>query len=324
MTVSGGFGSNESGITDGNGYFSLSVVPTTVGGPFTLSYSVISSFGNLNINQNTITVTAPIIVPTDKVLQGVTIAGQTGTMPGHGATTASVSTFVSGTTLYTRIPQGAYLINTASGYPEIITSESNLTPGNIKNGVSILGIIGTYSGSSPHGSQGFSNSGIFTVPTGVTQLFCTATGGGGQGGGTGSTRDGGGGGGGGTGVGVLSVTPGQVLNVTVGVGGYGNGPKTNGASGSASSIGTIVGNGGSGGRTPGGSLSGGLGGDGGSGSGFGCPGGNGSSASSNSSGYPGSGGSGSNYAGYGGYGGNRAMGDFGGYPGGNGYVYVAW
>lgn len=44
-----------------------------------------------------------------------------------GAITDSVSNVVSGDSLYTRIPQGAYFTNATSGYPEIKTSVSSLT-----------------------------------------------------------------------------------------------------------------------------------------------------------------------------------------------------
>ena len=44
-----------------------------------------------------------------------------------GAITDSVSNVVSGDSLYTRIPQGAYFTNASSGYPEIKTSVSSLT-----------------------------------------------------------------------------------------------------------------------------------------------------------------------------------------------------
>ena len=44
-----------------------------------------------------------------------------------GAITDSVSNVVSGDSLYTRIPQGAYFTNATSGYPEIKTAVSSLT-----------------------------------------------------------------------------------------------------------------------------------------------------------------------------------------------------
>ena len=55
---------------------------------------------------------------TGKVTQSITT---------KGAITDSVSNIVSGDSLYTRIPQGAYFTNATSGYPEIKTSVSSLT-----------------------------------------------------------------------------------------------------------------------------------------------------------------------------------------------------
>lgn len=68
----------------------------------------------------------------------------------------------------------------------------------------------------------------FTVPAGVTSVRAIVIGGGGSGGRCGSSYGGGGGGGGGFAMGVYSVTPGQAIPVTVGIGGpgyntYGNG-----------------------------------------------------------------------------------------------------
>ena len=45
----------------------------------------------------------------------------------NGSITDSVSNVVSGDSLYTRIPQGAYFTNATSGYPEIKTAVSSLT-----------------------------------------------------------------------------------------------------------------------------------------------------------------------------------------------------
>lgn len=109
----------------------------------------------------------------------------------------------------------------------------------------------------------FTASGSFTVPAGVTKVKARVLGGGGGGGGNTSTGGGGGGGGGAYGEGIYSVTPGQVVSVTVG-GGGGGGPNNggtasanNGASGGTSSFGTLLSATGGGGG--GGSLSGGQG-----------------------------------------------------------------
>ena len=69
------------------------------------------------------------------LLAGQTAYGQNGakllgTMTNHGAYTGAQSLGSDGSTLYIRIPQGAYLTNTSAGYPEItasIASINNIT-----------------------------------------------------------------------------------------------------------------------------------------------------------------------------------------------------
>ena len=87
MTISGGYGASVFGTTDVNGYYVLSIKPINIGGPFALSFAVTSAYGNYNTIQSNLTVTAPLVVPVDKVLAGITIAGQTGTMVNKGAVT---------------------------------------------------------------------------------------------------------------------------------------------------------------------------------------------------------------------------------------------
>jgi hypothetical protein len=106
----------------------------------------------------------------------------------------------------------------------------------------------------------------FTVPPGVFQLTAYGAGGGGSGGGGGEDNRGGGGGGGSGGYvqgQVLSVVPGQVLNITIGSGGVYTGPATapgtdavgtsaNGSSGTATTVaGFLTLNGGAGGTSAG-------------------------------------------------------------------------
>lgn len=71
----------------------------------------------------------------------------TGTMANRSASTNAISVGSNGTNKYFRIPQGAYLTNTSTGYPEIVVSatqiDSNIVSGNIKSGVSICGVTGT-------------------------------------------------------------------------------------------------------------------------------------------------------------------------------------
>lgn len=112
-------------------------------------------------------------------------------------------------------------------------------------------------------------SGTFTVPDGVTTLYLSGCGAGGGGGGSGgavnNTSFGGGGGGGGAGQSAIrqavSVTPGQTINITIGVGGTAGLANTSQAAAGS--------NGGNGGNTMFGSLLTLLGGGFGGGGGFG-------------------------------------------------------
>lgn len=133
----------------------------------------------------------------------------------------------------------------------------------LNNSGTITGIVG----SSTAGSAAFSSSQNWTVPAGVNSLSVQAGGGGGGGGGgheQGNGQAGGGGGGGGYSTGTLSVTPGQVIAVTVGGGGAGGGgggrgDAAGGSGGGSSSVGSIVGGGGGGAQWGGGGGSGGSG-----------------------------------------------------------------
>lgn len=77
----------------------------------------------------------------------------------------------------------------------------------------------------PYGSQEYTSPGgsfIFTVPADVTEIRMTVVGGGGWGGtgNSGASTGGGGAGAGGCNIGTVATTPGENLEVTVGVGGY--------------------------------------------------------------------------------------------------------
>jgi hypothetical protein len=163
------------------------------------------------------------------------------------------------------------------------------------------------------GVQRFTTNGSFTVPAGVTTIYVSGCAGGGGGGGGGGTSGqssyvgGGGGGGGGSGQSIIqqaySVTPGQVIPITVGGAGTGgtgssssNTGGSNGGFGGNTIIGTLITLGGGGGGILGGrSIANTLG-----GGGAGSPGG---------SGYPnGSSGTDGNYTGNGGAGASSPFG----------------
>jgi hypothetical protein len=83
-------------------------------------------------------------LPNDK-----NIFGLQGSMPRQSAYTAPASVAWDGTSLYVRIPQGAYQTTGGSGYPEIQLSaaqaraDGNISAGNIRNGTWIYGVMGT-------------------------------------------------------------------------------------------------------------------------------------------------------------------------------------
>ena len=96
-------------------------------------------------------------------------------------------------------------------------------------------------------TQSYSIAGIssFTPPAGVTSVTIQLWGGGGSSGNNLGGRARGGGGGGAYTSGTINVTPGVALTVTVGAGGIYNNANTSTDDGGASSVGTLVANGGS-------------------------------------------------------------------------------
>ncbi|AFM40457.1 Ig-like domain-containing protein [Desulfosporosinus acidiphilus SJ4] len=135
VNVSGGYGANVSGSTDSNGYYSLSVKPTNIGGPFALSFAVSSTQGNFNTVQGSLTVTAPITVPVDKVLAGTVIAGQTGTMPNK----VGSGTVITPGPTDQAIPQGYYGGALTDGKVKGVV----VPPANVLTGTTIAGTAGT-------------------------------------------------------------------------------------------------------------------------------------------------------------------------------------
>jgi hypothetical protein len=122
------------------------------------------------------------------------------------------------------------------------------------------------------GIQRFTSSGSFTVPVGVTTIYASGCAGGSGGGGsnTTSSNNSGGGGGGGYGQSIqkvpYTVTPGQVIAITIGAGGAGGAIGTAGGAGGSTIVGSLITLAGAGGGQPGGAAgatsSGGIGGSG--------------------------------------------------------------
>lgn len=73
----------------------------------------------------------------------------TGTLANKSAQTTAQSTSMSGSNIYTRIPQGAYITNASSGYPEIaatapsVASAGALTAAKMLYGQTAFGLTGT-------------------------------------------------------------------------------------------------------------------------------------------------------------------------------------
>lgn len=165
----------------------------------------------------------------------------------------------------------------------------------------------------------FNSSGSFTVPAGVTSITVEAWGGGGSSGS--NSRSSGGGGGGAYTRGTITVTPGQILAVTVGLGGVFSTTDSTTDDGGPSSVGVIVANGGSRGgvNTPSGGVGGTLSINPGGISGFSSySGGNGGNGTSGNGGGGGGGGASASASGPGGdgvNGGNNGSGGTGGLGG---------
>jgi hypothetical protein len=132
-------------------------------------------------------------------------------------------------------------------------------------------LLNPASGVTTRGVQTVTANGNFTVPAGVTKIYVSACAGGGGGGGSagnnGVANQAGGGGGGGAGQWIIrspyTVTPGQVIAITIGAGGSAGGggaagvnAGTNGGAGGNTAIGSLItltgGTGGAGGGNPGG------------------------------------------------------------------------
>ncbi|WP_234123439.1 hypothetical protein [Clostridium hydrogenum] len=109
----------------------------------------------------------------------------TGTMANNSSATNAISVGTSGTNKYFRIPYGAYLQNNGQGYPEIVSSatqiDSNIASGNIKSGISICGVTGTATSIPPGNTcaistvneSAYSFSGV-TIPTYLTSIKCNS------------------------------------------------------------------------------------------------------------------------------------------------------
>ena len=97
-------------------------------------------------------------------LSQVTVNAVSRTYVGSGVTKKSAATYTPGTSDQS-IASGQYLNGT-----QTIKGDSNLTAGNIKSGVSIFGVSGTYAGSSSGGSGSVSLQSKTVSPSERTQI----------------------------------------------------------------------------------------------------------------------------------------------------------
>jgi hypothetical protein len=115
---------------------------------------------------------APNDVIAGKVFSAGTNYQAAGTLAEQGNYTYAESTGQVSTELYVRIPFGAYRTPTGSGRPEIIVHDNNFTAANIRSGVSIFGIAGSYKGPVAQGIATVSSStASFTTASGVTTRY---------------------------------------------------------------------------------------------------------------------------------------------------------
>ena len=119
------------------------------------SYTIPKGYhdGNGKITANDLASQTSATATAGQILSGQTayVNGNkiTGTMTNKDSITPAVSIVMSSGSAYIRFPQGAYLTNASSGYPEIsipqatLASAIGLTANNISAGQTVLGIAGT-------------------------------------------------------------------------------------------------------------------------------------------------------------------------------------
>lgn len=137
---------------------------------------------------------------------------------------------------------------TAAGRVELATPAETRAGTDATRGVTPAGLFAARSELRAPVTLRWATPGTYnwTVPADVTRIYGIVTSGGGGGGGQKSAGIASGGGGGGRAEGAKTVTPGQVLTITVGVGGAGGlgsvtaADPTNGAGGGSSSIGSLM------------------------------------------------------------------------------------
>ena len=130
-------------VTAPSGYYASSATKTISSGSATPASSISATGASVSTGTNTLTLSKSSVSNTPQVSAGYISSGTAGNS--NVSLTASVTT--KGATTYTptttnqTISSGTYLTGT-----QTISGDANLVAGNIKNGTTIFGVTGTYSG----------------------------------------------------------------------------------------------------------------------------------------------------------------------------------
>ena len=133
---------------------SLNVTPSTSAQTITVE-SGVDGYGPVNVSAVTSSIDANITA--GNIKNGVTILGVTGSAVELNATTENITPTTSSQTITPTSPYNGFSSVTVSAVTSSI--DANITAGNIKNGVKILGVTGNY-----QGSGGGSGTGTRDVP----------------------------------------------------------------------------------------------------------------------------------------------------------------
>lgn len=206
-------------VTTGNGSVNGSLQATVLVAGSQLRGGEVSVANTLTITSNVVansvsTFNANVIVNS---VANVYMTATSATVRG-GQFNVTSNTVVSAATV--DITTSGQLTISAGGGLNITGSLGDIDTG-VVNATAIVGVGAGFSNINV-----FTSNATFTVPTGVRKIKYTLTGGGGGGGGAPKANAthgyfAGGGGGGGTATGIISVTPGEPINIIIGAGGVG-------------------------------------------------------------------------------------------------------
>ena len=129
------------GYLESGAYYTISATPN---GSVTAPSSISGTAASVSTGNNTLTLTKTVSVTPNVTTAGYISAGTVGNSSVSltaNVTTKSAATYIPGTTNQT-IASGTYLTGT-----QTISGDSNLVAGNIKKGISIFGVAGSYEGS---------------------------------------------------------------------------------------------------------------------------------------------------------------------------------